>query len=354
MKIRLNLILLLGTLFIVPCVYSQNADITKNWKFYSDTFEPVSRDTVSFKGKSSIHLDGSTSAVAIREGSGYRNFRMELDIAGQIMGGIGFHAKDEQNYQFIYFRPGFGGTEEAIQYIPIYNGGLSWVMYNYPTYEKNADISSLEWFHVAIEVKGNRLKVFVNNSETPQMDIQLAEMETDSEGILLRSMFGESYFANISITELPAALSGWEISEQLPRSNSYGYDDLNMVNSWKKIDDKQNDIVNLLKYFDNPNGTLFAKRIIPSESDQQKLLVFDFVGKLKIYLNGEDVFNYAEYKLERIETDGYSIVLNLQKGDNELVFLTEGDAFLFGEGFNAMGRRQHQNWGFIAHLVNKP
>lgn len=353
MKITLNQILLLGTLFLVPRLYGQNSDLTKNWKFYSDTFEPASPDTISFKGKSSIHLDGTTTAVAIREGLEYRNFRMELDIAGTSMSGIGFHVKDEQTYQFVYFRPAYGGTEEAIQYIPIYNGGLSWIFYNYPTYEKNADIASLEWFHAAIEVKRNRLKVFVNNSETPQMDIQLAEMETDSGELLLRSMFGESYFANISITEPPISLSDWQVSEQLPRKKSYRYDDLNKVKSWKMINDEQNDFVNLIKYFDNPNGVIFAKRTITSESDQQKLLAFDFAGKLKIYLNGDEVFNYGKYKLDRIVKDEYAIALDLQKGDNELVFLTEGDAFLFGEGFNAMGRLQHQNWGFTAQLVNK-
>jgi hypothetical protein len=30
--------------------------------------------------------------------------------------------------------------------------------------------------------------------------------------------------------------------------------------------------------------------------------------------------------------------------------VSEGDAMVFGKGFNAMGRAQHQNWGFIAEL----
>ncbi|HXB45285.1 MAG TPA: hypothetical protein VNV85_14565, partial [Puia sp.] len=59
-----------------------------------------------------------------------------------------------------------------------------------------------------------------------------------------------------------------------------------------------------------------------------------------------------KFKLDRIDEGMNRIKLNLTKGDNELIFLTEGDSYIFGNGtgYNSLGRLQHQNWGFIASI----
>jgi hypothetical protein len=80
------------------------------------------------------------------------------------------------------------------------------------------------------------------------------------------------------------------------------------------------------------------------------VLYFDFIGRLKIFLNGQELFHYEKHKLDRIFSGTERIVLHLKKGDNDLTLVSEGDATFFGKGFSAMGRLQHQNWGFIAEL----
>jgi hypothetical protein len=158
----------LAMLLCGAAAFCQSAKISPNdWNVFSENNKKVTLKDTVFQGKPCIKLDGSNTAIAIRNGSQYKSFRVDVDIAGRVMSGIGFHAADPQNYQFLYFRPGYGGTQEAIQYMPIYNGALSWVLYNYPTYETTADIKSLEWFHAAIEVRGPILRVFVNYSPNP-------------------------------------------------------------------------------------------------------------------------------------------------------------------------------------------
>ncbi|WP_428667367.1 family 16 glycoside hydrolase [Runella sp.] len=325
----------------------------KDWQAFSENNTPVTLPELNYKDKACFKLDGKNEVIAFNKTKNLENFRIDLDIAGKVMSGIGFHVKNEQNYQFLYFRPGYGGTQEAIQYVPIYNGGLSWVFYHYPEYEAKTDIASLEWFHAAIEVKNKMMRVYVNHKKEADMAISLIETDTESGPILLRSLFGESYFANIKLTELPKPLTDWAISEQLSRDVAYDYSQVKKVKSWTKINAKYDEIVNLGRYFEYPNGTVLAKRTIVSETDKPQILSFDFTGKLQIFLNGKEVFNYAKYLLDRLTTDKHGIVLDLKKGDNELVFISEGDAFFFGKGFNAMGRFQHQNWGFTARLSEK-
>ena len=350
MKNRTGALVILTMLMTVTQhVFGQGINLP-DWNVLSeDNKLPKLNDTV-FLGKSCVKLDGTMKSAIWNKAANFRNFRMELDIAGAVMSGIGFHVNDDQNYQFIYFRPGYGGTEEAEQYIPIYNGALSWVMYG--KYQSNADIKKLEWFHASIEVRGNNLKVFTNYNKKPDMDIMMLNTSAARGSILLRTMFGTSYFANVTVRGLPENITDWEISEQMPLGTSQDYSQVKKIKSWKKINESGDDYVNLCRYFEYPNGILFARHYIHSDSDTVRLLNFDFAGKLRILLNGKEVFFYDKFKLDRIEEGTNRIGLNLVKGDNELIFLTEGDGYLFsnGKGYNSLGRLQYQNWGFIASL----
>jgi hypothetical protein len=328
-----------------------SAKISPNdWTVYSENYERNSLKDTVFLGKSSMKLDGKKMAIAVKNGQRYKNFRIECDIAGRTMSGIGFRAKDQQNYHFLYFRSGYGGTPEAIQYIPVYNGSLSWVFYSYPTYESSADIQSLQWFHAALELRGNNLKVFVNNSKEPQMEVNLLESDFHEGDLLLRTMFGEAYFANFAIYELPEVLNEWEISEQFPRKDILDLSHSTPSAKWTKVKPDVANIVNISRYIPNPNGVILARHALKSDADKDMVLYFDFIGKLKVVLNGKELFYYEKYKLDRIKSGTERILLHLKKGDNELIFVSEGDAMVFGKGFNAMGRAQHQNWGFIAEL----
>jgi hypothetical protein len=351
MQTKISLLTLLFCLFIFFANAQNGAKISPNdWTVYSENYERAALYDTVYLGKPCVKLDGKKMAIALKKGQQYKNFRLECDIAGRVMSGIGFRAKDHQNYHFLYFRPGYGGTQEAIQYVPVYNGALSWVLYNYPTYEKTADITSLQWFHAALEVRGTIMKVFVNNSKEPQMEINLVDSDFDEGNILLRSMFGESYVANIAVYELPETLRDWEISEQYPRKATLDLSPATKSAKWTKVKPDLANIVNISRYVSNPNGVILAKHALKSEADKDMMLYFDFTGKLKIFLNGKELFYYEKYKLDRIFGGTQRILLHLNKGDNELIFVSEGDAMFFGNGFNAMGRAQHQNWGFIAEL----
>ncbi|HKO81940.1 MAG TPA: family 16 glycoside hydrolase [Chitinophagaceae bacterium] len=349
-----NLIKIAGKLFlpfiffaIASGVSGQGINKT-DWTVLSEENKASNITDTVFLDKSCVKLDGSLRSAIWNKAVQYKNFRIELDIAGSVMAGIGFHVADEQNYQFIYFRPGYGGTEEAIQYIPVYNGALSWVMYG--AYQNIADIKRLEWFHAAVEVRGDNLKVFTNYKPKPDMNITMQRTKADKGSILLRTMFGPSYFANVSVKELPEPITNWEISGLMPTSILSDFNQIKKVDKWTKISDAGDSYVNLCRYFDYPQGALFAKHTLHSDADDARLLSFDFIGKLHIVLNGKEIFNYEKYKLDRIAEGANRIKINLKQGSNELVFITEGDSYIFGKGYNSLGRLQHQNWGFIANI----
>ena len=367
MKISYTNLLLITVFGLVTLSAQQPIFTPDQCVIYSEDNERVSYKDTLFKGKQALKLDGKSSSLALLKGIEVSNFRVEMDIAGEIMSGLGFHAKDGLNYQFIYFRPGMGGTREAIQYIPIYNGALSWVFYNYPTYETTAEVKSLEWFHAAFEVRGNNLKVFVNDEKEPKMDVTLFENPVKGGKLLLRGLFGPSYFANVTYRSLPEEssdtnttpnetfLTAWEISREFPRAASATdfesiLEQANAANQWKRINVPEDNYVNLSRYFEYPKGVAVTKTTISSENATQKKLHFDFVGRVQLLLNGIVLFDYHKIRFERMFDGTFTVGLPLQKGDNELVVIAEGDASFFGKGFRYLGRDQHTNWGFIARL----
>ena len=345
--LQLNTLLLGAALFTK--VAAQGFTLSDWTTLSEDNSKPTLTDTV-FLDKRCVKLDGKSIAAIWNKNMNLKNFRIEFDMAGSVMGGLCFHASDEQNYQFLYFRPGYGGTIEAIQYIPIYNGALSWVFYG--AYQATADIQKLQWFHAAIEVRGDNLKVFTNGNKKADMDITMQRTEADRGSILFRSMFGPSYFANLMYRELPEEITDWEISEPLPAGVAYGYDQVKKVKQWKKIDEPGDNYVNLSRYFKLPEGTVIAKHTLHADKDGAKYFSLDFTGTMRVLLNGKEVFSYDKYKLERVEAGTFNIKLPVQKGNNELVLITQGDGFIFGKGYNSLGRIQHQNWGFIAGVVD--
>ncbi len=367
MKIRYTNLLFIAFLTTTLLTAQQRIFERDQVTIYSENNEKVAYIDTIFKGKKALKLDGKLQSLCILEGITAKNFRIEMDIAGEVMSGLGFHVKDGLNYQYVYFRPGLGGTREAIQYIPIYNGALSWVFYNYPTYETTADIASLEWFHAAFEVSGNRLKVFVNGQEEPKMDVTLLENTVSGEKLLLRGLFGPSYFANITyqplseenaeIKKAPKTnfLTKWKISQQFPSDTTASYfqhllKKANQLNNWKEIRVPEDPYVNFSRFFEYPKGVLVAKNDIYVENSTHKKLYFDYVGKISIVLNGTELFQNNKIKFERVFDGTFSINLPLNKGNNELIVIAEGDAPFFGEGFRYLGRNQHSNWGFIARL----
>lgn len=367
MKIRYTNFLCIAALSITFANAQQSIFKTGEYTIYSEDNEKMAVQDTVFKGKPALRLDGMSRSIALLDDINTKNFRVEMDIAGQVMSGLGFHAKDGMNYQFIYFRPGMGGTREAIQYIPIYNGALSWVFYNYPEYETAADIQSLEWFHAAFEVRGTNLKVFVNNEREPKMDISILDNPDTGGKLLLRSLFGPSYFANITYRPLTATgveekplpktdfLTTWEISKQFPRdTTAYYFEDIlnqaRVLDDWKAIHTAEDAYVNFSRYVEHPNGVVVAKTTVDAQSASNKNLHFDFVGRIKVVLNGNNLFENRKIKFERVFDGTYSIGLPLKKGNNELVIIAEGDAAFFGKGFRYLGRNQHTNWGFIAKI----
>ncbi|HRG80148.1 MAG TPA: DUF1080 domain-containing protein [Cyclobacteriaceae bacterium] len=144
----------------------------------------------------------------------FTNGTIELDIKGkntpgQSFVGIAFHGMNNETYEAVYFRPfNFKNPERkshAVQYISI-------PTYDWPTlrekhpgkYENTINPvpdNVEEWFHARIVVNNPHVKVYVNGSETPTLEVdQLSTTKQGKLGFWVGNG-SEGWFRNLKITQ---------------------------------------------------------------------------------------------------------------------------------------------------------
>ncbi|MEL6277178.1 MAG: hypothetical protein AAFU03_18910, partial [Bacteroidota bacterium] len=313
--------------------------------------------------------------IAVLKNEEFENFTLELDIAGDAMPGVGFRVKDLWNYEFLYCRLFANGQEDALQYTPIYNGSMAWQLYNYPTYEKIAEVAQQTWIHLKLEVYEDNLRVYVGDVEQPNMEIKLLHEDVATGQILLKTSFADGYFANVVVRELKQGfdveetaplngyLNSWLISPQLAGNIYSQRQYYQMIETqeadeegWKSVNAESSGIVNIIKYFTHPEKSVFAKTTISSSEDQEVTLHFDYSQALMMVLNDQVI--YYGYELDsdnfmRMMDGESSISLPLKAGENKLVFWIRSDDQWQEAVDNPpyLGRSQAMNWGFIARLA---
>ena len=325
-------------------------------------------DVIDFKNYKSILLNNEKKAIL--KNLKAQDFIVEFDVYGQNMTFFGFRAKDSINSECVFFRLMSSNTYESIQYLPITNGSTPWRLYS--KYQASCEYNDKDWNHIKIEVVNTHVKIYVNNSITPNLHILHLKNTPERGDLYFNNSFGDSYISNIrfqdwtnntdkesDIQTYPKPtdkifISKWIISnafeepflaERLYRKMK------DTISQWHPIEAEEDGIVNLSKYFVHPLGTVFVRTYIYSKDETTRVLLFDYSYALGILLNKGIIFYGRELdskNMGRVEADEESLTIELKKGWNELVFAIKGDY----ETLQVLNipNFQSMNWGFIARL----
>jgi hypothetical protein len=133
--------------------------------------------------------------IAVYQNLDFENGTIELDIKGknvfqQSFVGVAFHVQDEKTFNAVYFRPFNFRSDDpvrknhAVQYIchPLY----TWqkLRSDFPEKYENP-VSPVpdpdQFFHAKIVIQAPDVKVYVNRSETPCLEVQLLSQYTSGK-----------------------------------------------------------------------------------------------------------------------------------------------------------------------------
>jgi len=319
-----------------------------------------------YSGKVTEHLGRkSLIGTAALNNVEFENGIIEVDMAvtGQrSYPGINFRIQSVSNYESFYIRPHRAGLyPDALQYTPSLNGIRGWQLYSGEGYTAHVMLPENEWFHVKIEVKGDRANIYINNSDQPSLAINKLELGLSKGSIGLNSpQDGSAYFSNFSYEStddiafeeppdihLPVGMiTDWEISkpfklfdidsEKTPEQQ--GLSDL----QWQKVICSNTGMVDIARYYSRAGRApdcIFAKTYLYADEDKTKEIKIGYSDAVAVFLNGQILFiGQSAYQQRDPSFLGIiglndAIYMPLKAGRNELILMV-------AESFGG--------WGFMA------
>ncbi len=367
----------MGLLLFTTGEYGYAADAVSvpvdsdRWEF-SDP-DPTHHQVVDYLGQRSIFL---TNGEALVKDLDFTNGIIEMDLSFER--GFGFMeviwhiSEDDKQLDKLYIRPHKSPYIDSVQYAPIINGISNWQMYYLPNNTGAVDYPFGQWFHLKVVSVGKYAEIYLVDMEKPVLTVNLTGNSSSGKIGVKDDNSQKSiplYLANFSYTiddnpplkgtppevkAEPTAVKAWLISNAVEESVLDGklrVTEADRKNfTWVNLDAEADGKGNIARVQDSDNitakpsrNTVFARTTIVSDKDQKKLMKFGFSDKVKLYLNGELLYQENEaYRVRNywfMGNMGYfnEIYLPLKKGNNELwMGISEGPQVFSGWGVQAM------------------
>ena len=330
--------------------------------FNSDQWEYNGEYTIEdYKGAQALVLAPGTTAYL--PGVSMQNGVIEYDVAFSRQRGFVFtffRLVDEANYEEFYFRPHQSGNPDAMQYTPVFNRLNGWQLYHGANHSTEYEYKDNEWMHIKMVIKDSRMELFIDNMNIPVLDVFELKRDPVAGSIGFASAMTEARIANVTIiqpdniqfinttTEIPVpgpeVVSSWEVSTAFSGDRlGLEFDQkLNKELTWSEMPIEYSGVVNLAKVgvLQEGGNTVFARFRVRSEASQRKQLEFGYSDAARIYVNGKAVYEgqrlFRSRDYRYLGTIGFfdSVFLDLQQGENEIVFAVSEN---FG-GWGVMAR----------------
>ena len=275
-----------------------------------------------------------------------------------------FRLQNNSEAEVFYLRVGRQRSEklnDAVQYAPFIKAVNLWDLL--PQYQGPAIIHNRDWNHVKIVVSGKQMRAYVNNMQTPALQIPYLEGSFTHGSI---GFEGYAAVANLVVTpdaveDLPSTkgidltdhdanyIRKWFVtSPELLENGRELNPDLFPKDgiSWDSLNAERNALINVTRKYGVENRRyVWLKATIRSNADVQRKLELGFSDEVWVFVNRRLVYVDKNLYLEgmrknpngRCSIQNSSFTIPLKSGDNEL---------LIGLANNFYG------WGIIARMEN--
>jgi len=330
------------------------------------TFGFESEDWTITNGRIVDHLGRKALAgSALLKDVDFTDGVIEVDIAmdgRRCFPGIIFRAESETDTETFYVRPHRSKNySHALQYAPRFRGVTGWQLYSGPGFTAGVDIPLERWVHVKLEIKGSRARIYFDDMESPALVVGDLQRGTTGgfigvtgppDGRVHYSNFRFSSDETIDFGPLPiravsgAGVTNWNLSQpiaplKINRDLSPHAQDLGKI-EWRQVTADRSGLVDVARFLEQkprlPQCVL-ARTTIAVEQPERRKLLFGYSDEISVFLNGELLFRGdSSFRVRDSEFMGVvglndAVVLDLNKGENELLFVVT-------ESFGG--------WGFMA------
>ena len=319
---------------------------------------------IEFEG-GSMKMAGGNGLVILK-GVDFSDGVIEFDLlpAEKQFSSMYFRYKDSLESECFYFRMDRMGQPQAIQYTPIMGGVNCWNLFD--NYQNSAEWRPNMPIHAKLVVAGPRLRVYLNGSAEPAMDVPRLEGNVTHGAICFE---GKGTLSNLVVrngqTEGLAAAEGfdpvandphyirhWWATEPKLVQQDGKYDletqaaDFNsglMPDSqtvWKPVGVERRGLVNLTRLYPEKNfvrRVIFLKTTLHTDEAKTCQIKLGFLNEVWVWLNGQWLYIDKNYygtpiakQRGRISIDNTTLTVPLEKGDNQLMIGVGGGFYGWG------------------------
>lgn len=376
---KLRAFMLSGLLLVAAGAWAQSIPVAftpDRWTISQRNFKLTQTEDASHNGELGEYRGRDTMRVSkglfLAKGVELANGTIDVDMApgpNSRFFGVAFHIRSDDDYEVIFFRPRSSGTDQAVQYTPVFKGAPAWQIYSGPGSTATANIVREQWTHVRIVIAGPAAKLYLDNAANPTLVIPDLKLGAVHGSIGFWGHMGDAYFANLTYTPdesatyaaprrafLPGALTDWSLSEVFDVSarDPAAYPEVSRM-KWEGVEAEAPGMVVINRYRRSPNilppdrddrirgradgaQVVFAKTTIHSDREQVYKMNLGYSDEVVVFLNGKPIFagnNTLSFRepsfLGILDSEPDAVYLSLKRGANELVLaVTE---FFGGWGF---------------------
>lgn len=326
-------------------------------------FKPGTVEFLTYKSVPAMKILNSADSAVLKN-LDFKDGTIEYDMEplDPFFTSFHFRRSNAAENECFYFRTAAAGKEGAVQYAPFIGGVNLWDMLFH--YQNVAWFEKGNWNHVKLIVSGKQLRVYVNDSLRPVLEVPQLEGNTwqgalsfDGQVIIANLVVkpdqtgGLSPQEGVDITNNDARyLRKWQISPVITMPEKIDYSDAYFPvkeTPWETILSERRGLINLTRKFGGVERgvrrLVWLKTTIQSAEAQQRKLNLGFSDEVWVFVNGKYVYVdknvYGSPLMKqpdgRCTVDNSAFNLPLVKGDNELLIAVANNFY---------------GWGIIAQL----
>ena len=320
-------------------------------------FQPGTVEFITYKSVPAMKLLHSNDTVVLKD-LDFTNGTIEYDVqATSPFTSFYFRRMSRKENECFYFRMPSSGKGDAVQYAPHIDGINLWDMLD--QYQSVAWFSNDDWNHVKLVISGKQMRVYVNDTSRPVLEVPRLEGNTWHGGL---AFDGQAIITNlvvkpdqteglppgegIDITNNDASyLRTWQISQPM---NTPEKIDFSMAwkpgtdAPWETIRAERRGLVNVTRKFGSAENRarriVWLKTNIRSAVAQTRQLHLGFSDEVWVFINGKYLYvdknRYGSPLLKqpdgRCTVDNASFPLPLVAGDNEVLIALANDFYGWG------------------------
>jgi hypothetical protein len=310
-------------------------------------FKPGTVEFLSYKSVPAMKILNSADSAVLKN-LDFKDGTIEYDMEPLDPNFTSFHFRRSSaaENECFYFRTAASGKEGAVQYAPFLGGVNLWDMLFH--YQNVAWFEKGTWNHVKLVVSGKQLRVYVNDSLHPVLEVPQLEGNTwhgalsfDGQVIISNLVVkpdqtgGLSPQEGVDITNNDARyLRKWLISPVITMAEKIDYSTgyfPTKETTWDTIRAERRGLINLTRKLGGAEKgvrrLIWLKTTIQSAVAQERTLHLGFSDEVWVFANGKYVYLdkniYGSPLMKqpdgRCTVDNCSFKLPLAKGDNELL-----------------------------------